>query len=136
MINLFRQLNLEDREFNLAQEARREYRLSHPENSQGEEDYVVQRVAEIIQREGIDEDVSDITESGEYCEFRSGNQLPLNGIHLRTVKKDSWQLAHDALNYPTLYGREMAKLILSDRGKNDDDAHEREQAKEALRYAS
>jgi len=58
MIDLLRQTNLEDRELKLAQEARREYRSMYPKQPGEEEAYVNKRVAELIQREGGEEDVS------------------------------------------------------------------------------
>jgi len=61
------------------------------------------------------------------------NALPLNGLHLKPVLKDVWELAADAENQDR-YGREIATLTLLDISRNADDKYTRKQAKAALRY--
>jgi hypothetical protein len=64
------------------------------------------------------------------------NTLPLNGMYLRPVLKDVWELAADAEDPKDRYKREIARLTLQDLSQNADNIHTRKQAKEALRYAS
>jgi len=152
MIGLFRQIRLEDKEMKLEQEARKEYRLSHPGEFQGEEDYVAKRLVELIEREGNEDDVSvntgwrrivalfrrnqntlEDSEPVHYSIFKRKINLPLVGI---PELKDVWQLAADAENYQNRYGRDMATLKLLDLSRNAADTSIRKQAKEALRYVS